>query len=152
MGGRQPVFPSTTFLTIRFRHSIKTFICFLALWSPLETSQLKFMNTSMKNLLLALISINLSSETSTYWESMQITFSHPLGFTLWSTIYASFILITLMLAKRFLKKWSGLPHPATVAFLHMPNGVAITRIADVYYESHTAAPPVWRVMGLLATA
>ena len=44
-----------------------------------------------------------------------------------------------MLANRFLKKWSGLPHPATVAFLHMPNGLAIKRIADVYYESHTSA-------------
>ena len=51
------------------------------------------------------------------------------------------------LANRFLKKWSGLPHPATVAFLHMPNGLAIKRIADVYYESHTSAHISSRMKG-----
>ena len=51
------------------------------------------------------------------------------------------------LVNRFLKKWSGLPHPGTLAFLHMPNGLAIKRIADVYYESHTAAHISSRMKG-----
>ena len=55
-----------------------------------------------------------------------------------------------MLANSFLKKWSGLPHPATVmtvAFLQMPNDHAIKRIADVYYENHTASHISSRMKG-----
>ncbi len=51
------------------------------------------------------------------------------------------------LANKFLKKWSGIPHPGTLAFLHIPNGLAIKRMADVYYESHTAAHISSRMKG-----
>ena len=65
-----------------------------------------------------------------------------------STICASLIYNNLdILANRFLKKWSGLPHPATVAFLHMPNGLAIKRIADMYYDSLTSAHISSRMKG-----
>ena len=52
-----------------------------------------------------------------------------------------------ILANRFLKKWNRLPHPATVAFLHMPNGLAIKMVADVYYETHTAVHISSRMKG-----
>ena len=40
------------------------------------------------------------------------------------------------LTDRFLKKWSGLPHPATLAFLHMKSGLNIKSIYDIYMECH----------------
>ena len=41
------------------------------------------------------------------------------------------------LTNRYLKKWSGIPHPGTLAFLHMPNGLNISTITDLYTECHT---------------
>ncbi len=43
------------------------------------------------------------------------------------------------LADRFIKKWSGLPHPATLAFVHMPKGLNIKSISSLYHECHTNA-------------
>ena len=51
------------------------------------------------------------------------------------------------LANRFLKKWSGLPHPATLAFLYLPNGLAIKKISDLYLECHTTAHISSRLKG-----
>ena len=42
-----------------------------------------------------------------------------------------------MLSNRFLKKWCGLPRPGTLAFVHMPNGLAIPSISDLYTQCHT---------------
>ena len=41
------------------------------------------------------------------------------------------------LTNRFLKKWCGLPRPGTIAFVHMPNGLDIPSISDLYAECHT---------------
>ena len=41
------------------------------------------------------------------------------------------------LCNRYLKKWSGLARPATLAFLHMPECLNIPNISDLYYEAQT---------------
>ena len=43
------------------------------------------------------------------------------------------------LTNRYAKKWSGLAHPATLAMLHMPEGLDIPSITDLYIECHTQA-------------
>ena len=41
------------------------------------------------------------------------------------------------LTNRYLKRWSGLPKPATLAFLHMPEFLNIPTISDLYLQCHT---------------
>ena len=43
------------------------------------------------------------------------------------------------LTDRYIKKWSGIPHPGTLAFLHMPKGLNIKAISTLYNECHTNA-------------
>ena len=40
---------------------------------------------------------------------------------------------------RYVKKWSGIPHPGTLAFVHMPEGLNIKSISSLYLECHTNA-------------
>ena len=41
------------------------------------------------------------------------------------------------LTNRYLKKWSGLVRPATLAFLHMHEFLCIPTISDLYLQCHT---------------
>ena len=43
------------------------------------------------------------------------------------------------LTDRFVKKWSGIPHPGTLAFIHMAKGLNIKSISTLYAECHTSA-------------
>ena len=40
------------------------------------------------------------------------------------------------LTNRYLKKWSGLARPATLAFIHMPQFLNVMSISDLYLQSH----------------
>ena len=51
------------------------------------------------------------------------------------------------LAERYLKKFFGIPHPGTMAFIHMPKGLAIKSISDMYREAHLSAHISSRVKG-----
>ena len=51
------------------------------------------------------------------------------------------------LLDRYLKKWSGLPHPGTLAFLHMPQGLNVHSISDIYKEGHLVAHISTRMKG-----
>ena len=51
------------------------------------------------------------------------------------------------IARRSLKKWAGIPHPGSVAFLHMPQGLDIKSIPDLYLESHALAHVSTRLKG-----
>ena len=51
------------------------------------------------------------------------------------------------LTDRYIKKWAGLPHPGTLAFLHMPKGLNVKSISDLYEECHTNAYISSRVKG-----
>ena len=41
------------------------------------------------------------------------------------------------LTDRYLKKWTGLPHPGTLSFIHMPQGLNCKSISTLYLECHT---------------
>ena len=43
------------------------------------------------------------------------------------------------LTDRYLKLWSGIPRPGTLAFLHTPRGLNIKSISSLYEECHTNA-------------
>ena len=43
------------------------------------------------------------------------------------------------LTNRYIKKWSGLAHPATLAVLHMPQCLDIPTVSDLYFECHSLA-------------
>ena len=43
------------------------------------------------------------------------------------------------LVRRYIKKWAGLPRPGTVSFLHMPQGLNIKTVSDLYMECHALA-------------
>ena len=40
---------------------------------------------------------------------------------------------------RFVKKWTGLPRPGTLSFIHMPEGCNIPTISNLYMECHALA-------------
>ena len=41
------------------------------------------------------------------------------------------------LTNRYLKKWSRLARPATLAFIHMPECLNIMSVSDLYYQAHS---------------
>ena len=51
------------------------------------------------------------------------------------------------ITSRTIKKWAGLPHPGTVAFLYMPEGLGINSISDMYLEGHALAHISTRIKG-----
>jgi hypothetical protein len=40
------------------------------------------------------------------------------------------------ISNRFIKKWFGIPHPGSLAFIFMPNGLNIKSISKLYLECH----------------
>ena len=51
------------------------------------------------------------------------------------------------LTDKYVKKWSGLPPSATNAILHMPEGLNVRSISELYRETHTVSHARTRLKG-----
>ena len=54
-------------------------------------------------------------------------------------VYSSHLKELNALTDKYLKKWCGLPRPGTLSFIHMPSGLNIKTVYDLYMECHTNA-------------